>query len=301
MLEDKVIEIFVNVDDFCIEFDHEIKKHLIESKKPGSRNRNSQLTDSEIISILILFHFGQFSNFKAYYNHYVSAHLNDLFPDLVSYNRFVELKKKVAVPFMLFLRFHGLGKSRGINFVDSTHIHVCHNRRIHQHKVFKNVAERGYCSIGWFYGFKLHLIINDRGELLSFFLTKGNVDDRNLKVMLNMTKDIFGKLFADKGYISQALSDLLWGNGIQLIAKPRKNMKSNLSHIDQILLRKRSIIESVNDELKNICKIVHTRHRSIDNFLINIMGALCAYSFFPKKPSLNIEFEKTSNQLYIAA
>jgi len=128
------------------------------------------------------------------------------------------------------------------------------------------------------------------------------VDDRNLKVMKSMTENMFGKLFADKGYISRKLSDLLFGNGIQLIAKPKKNMKNvNLSQADRILLRKRAIIESVNDELKNISKLQHTRHRSLGNFLINLMSALSAYCFFPKKPSLNIQFENNNGQLYLAA
>jgi hypothetical protein len=301
MFKDKIIEIFVPADDFCIAFAEHIKHFRLENAPAGHRNRKASLTDSEIISILIFFHYGSFSNFKHYYNHYVKEHLRDCFPGLVSYNRFIELQQRVAVPMMLFLKMNCLGKSRGINFVDSTHIKVCHNRRIHQHKVFKNVAERGFCSIGWFYGFKLHLIINDRGEILSFYLTKGNVDDRNIKVMQSLTEDIFGKLFGDKGYISKALSDLLFADGIQLITKVKKNMKSqSLTATDKILLRKRAIIESVNDEIKNICQLQHTRHRSINGFLFNIMSVLAAYSFFPKKPSLNIQME-ASSQLCLAA
>ena len=302
MLRNKVTEFFVEADDFCREFEQEITQHLVEAKRKGSRLRKSKLSDAEIISLLILLHYGQFSNLKAFYTQYVCVHLADLFPDLVSYNRFVELKKKVAVPLMMFLKTKGLGKCRGISFIDSTHLKVCPNRRLHQHKTFQNVAERGFCSIGWFYGFKLHLIINDRGEIIAFFLTKGNVDDRDFKVMKSMTQHMFGKLFADKGYVSKKLSDLLFGHGIQLVAKPKKNMKNvNLSPNDKILLRKRAIIESVNDELKNICKIQHTRHRSVGNFLINLMAALSAYCFFPKKPSLNIEFEQGNSQLFLTA
>jgi len=299
---DKIIEIFVKVDDFCKEFDVSIKKHRFEAHGCRVRNREASLSDSEIITILIAFHSGHFTNLKHFYLGHICPYYKDYFPGLVSYNRFVELQQRVAVPMMLFLKTHCLGASRGINFIDSTHIKVCHNRRIHQHRVFVRVAERGQCSIGWFYGFKLHLIINDKGEILSFYLTKGNVDDRNVKLMTSMTQDIFGKLFGDKGYISKALAELLWGNGIQMITKPRKNMKDfNISQADKILLRKRAIIESVNDELKNICKLQHTRHRSINNFLMNTMGALCAYHFFPKKPSLNIVFEKDDNQLLLAA
>ena len=301
MLKDKVIEIFVPADDFCISFANHIQHFRLETSGGKHRNRKASLTDSEIIAILIFFHYGSFTNFKHYYNHYVKEHLRDCFPTLVSYNRFIELQQRVAVPMMLFLKMCCLGKSRGINFVDSTHVKVCHNRRIHQHKVFKDVAERGYCSIGWFYGFKLHLIINDSGEILSFYLTKGNVDDRNIKVMQSLTEDIFGKLFGDKGYISKALSDLLFADGIQLITKVKKNMpKQSLTATDKILLRKRAIIESVNDELKNICQLQHTRHRSINGFLFNIMSVLAAYSFFPKKPSLNIQMEN-STQLCLAA
>lgn len=294
MLQDKIIEIFVLVDDFCKDFSKEIYNQRLSSGHFKTRNRACALSDSEIITLLITFHTGHYTNFKHFYTQHICVHYRDYFPGLVSYNRFIELQQRVAIPFMLFLKYHCLGKSTGINFIDSTHLKVCHNRRIHQHKTFDGFAQRGQCSIGWFFGFKLHLIINDKGEILSFYLTKGNVDDRNIRVMTSMTKELFGKLFGDKGYISQALSDLLWGNGIQLVTKPRKNMKGqNLSQIDKIMLRKRAIIECVNDELKNICKLQHTRHRSISNFLINIMGTICAYSFFPKKPSLNIVFDNT--------
>lgn len=303
MLRDKIIEIFVKVDDFSIEFEQEIKNHRISDfKNTKTRNRKASLCESEIITILIAFQSGHFTNLKHFYLQHICVYFKDYFPGLVSYNRFVELQQRVAIPMMLFLKTKCLGESSGINFIDSTHVKVCHNRRIHNHKVFKGAAERGQCSIGWFYGFKLHLIINDKGEILSFYLTKGNVDDRNIKLMTSMTEKIFGKLFGDKGYISKALSDLLWGNGIQMITKPRKNMKEfNISQSDKILLRKRAIIECVYDELKNICKLQHTRHRSINNFLFNIMGALCAYSFFPKKPSLNIVFEDKSPQLLLVA
>jgi hypothetical protein len=302
LTSDKIIEIFVKVDDFCKEFETEIVKHELDAGNYKIRDRKTSLADSEIITILIAFHSGHFTNLKHFYICHIYPYYKDYFPGLVSYNRFVELQQRVAVPMMLFLKRNCLGESRGINFIDSTHIKVCHNRRIHNHKVFAEVAERGQCSIGWFYGFKLHLIINDKGEILSFYLTKGNVDDRNVKLMTSMTEQIFGKLFGDKGYISKALADLLWGNGIQMITKPRKNMKDfNISQADKIMLRKRAIIECVNDELKNICKLQHTRHRSVNNFLMNTMGAICAYAFFPKKPSLNIVFETNDNQLLLAA
>jgi len=181
-----------------------------------------------------------------------------------------------------------------ISFLDSTTINVCHTRRIHSHKVFENLAKKGKSSTGWFFGFKLHLAINDKGEIIAFCLTPGNVDDRDWKVISKLTKEMFGKVFADRGYLSAPLFEKLYSNGIQLITKLKKNMKNKLMDMtDKILLRKRAIIECVNDFLKNICQIEHSRHRSVANFIVNIISGLVAYSFLPKKPALNI-FQETS-------
>ena len=302
MLEDKITEFYVELDDFCNEFDTQLKENLaLGDLSVKRRNRKGKLSDSEMMSIYLLFHYGQFTNFKHFYIHYVCKHLTELFPDLISYVRFNARQERILLPLMLYLKYRGLGKSRGINYIDSTLLRVCHIKREKQHRVFKGVASKGKSTMGWFFGFKLHLIINDRGELLSFYLTKGNVDDRSIDVMGTMTKDIFGKLFGDKGYISKALKELLFQDGIQLITKVRKNMKTqNLSDVDAILLRKRALVESVNDELKNICKVEHTRHRSIKGFLTNLIAGLTAYCFFPKKPSLNISPIRT-NQLCLWA
>jgi IS5 family transposase len=151
--------------------------------------------------------------------------------------------------------------------------------------------------MGWFHGFKLHIIINDRGEILSFCVTQANVDDREPLKNERFLKAIFGKLFGDKGYISEKLHQMLFVDGIQLITNIKKNMKNSLMTMaDKILLRKRSVIETVNDELKNICQIEHSRHRSVANFMTNIVSGIIAYSFLPKKPSLKYETVKT-NQL----
>lgn len=295
----KVAEIFVKTDDFCIHFENGFKKYSLPSSTAiKTRNRKATLCGSEIITILIAFQGGQFRNFKHFYNHYVCHHLRDCFPNLVSYNRFIELSHRSAVPFMLFLHYCCRGECTGISFIDSTVLRVCHNKRIKRNKVFKELAEVGKSTMGWFFGFKLHLIINDKGEILSFYLTKGNVDDRNAKAITNMTKDIFGKLFGDKGYISKALAGMLFNDGIHLITAVRRNMKEKaLSNEEKLLLRKRSVIETVNDELKNICHAEHTRHRSVAGFLLNIISAIAAYSFFPKKPSIKKDIEETDPAL----
>ncbi len=291
----KVTEIFVKVDDFCNEFELEFKKHVLPAENgTNKRKRKAALSDSEIITILIAFHGGQFRNLKHFYTQYVCVHLSDCFPNLVSYNRFIELSHRSAVPFMLFIHFSCKGECTGISFIDSTVLRVCHNKRIKRNKVFKDFAKVGKSTMGWFFGFKLHLIINDKGEILSFYLTQGNTSDNNIDIITKMTKEIFGKVFGDKGYINQALSDILFNDGIQLITAVRRNMKEKaLSNEEKLLLRKRSVIETVNDELKNICQVEHTRHRSLAGFLLNIISAIAAYSFFPKKPSIKKDIEET--------
>jgi hypothetical protein len=302
MLHDKITEIFIKVDDFCNEFKNEFSKY--QSKKICSdkkiRNRAASVCDSEVITLLIAFHKGQFRNFKHFYLHYCCVHLKSDFPGLVSYNRFIELSHRHAIVFMFFIHYACKGECTGISFIDSTVLRVCHNKRIKRNKVFKGVAQVGKSTMGWFFGFKLHLIINDKGEILSFYLSAGNTDDRDVKTITSMTKKIFGKLFGDKGYISKALSDLLFGNGIQLITQVRRNMKKKaLSNEEKLLLRKRSVIETVNDELKNICQVEHTRHRSLNGFILNIMGAIAAYSFFPKKPSIKMDIQETNPMFLI--
>lgn len=292
----KVTEIFCIADDFCKEFALEIEKHQLESEAGAKkRNRASRLSDSEIITILLCFHFGTFRNFKHYYLFYVRPHLQKEFPDLVSYNRFVELESKVFIPLVLFLKLICFGECTGITYVDSTRICVCHNKRIKSNKVFKGLAEIGKSTMGWFFGFKLHLVCNEKGELLNFCLTKGNVDDRNIDVWGVLSKDLFGKLYGDKGYISASLFEALLGDGMHLVTGIKSNMKNKLmSFRDKLLLRKRSVIETINDELKNICHLEHSRHRGTINFLINLLSALAAYCFFPKKPSIKFEREETT-------
>jgi len=299
LFSDKVAEIFVKVDDFCNHFENEFKKHALPpSSGIKKRNRKTALTDSEVLTILIVFHGGQFRNFKHFYIHYVSCHLKDCFPNVVSYNRFIELSHRCAVPFMLFLHHCCKGECTGISFIDSTVLRVCHNKRIKRNKVFKGIAKVGKSTMGWFFGFKLHLIINDKGEILSFYLSQGNTSDNNAKIITKMTKEIFGKVFGDKGYINKALADLLFDDGIQLITAVRRNMKQKaLSNEEKLLLRKRAVIETVNDELKNICQVEHTRHRSVAGFILNIMSAIAAYSFFPKKPSIKKDIEETNPAL----
>jgi transposase len=283
---ESLLELFVSVDDFCQVFLPFWEQKLVQdgSKK---RRRAGHLSVSEIVTIIIHFHQSHYRDFKTYYTDHVCQHLRAEFPNLVSYERFVILMPSVLGPLCAYLKSL-YGRCRGVSFIDSTALMVCDNHRIHNHKVFAGVAQRGKGSMGWFYGFKLHLVVNDRGELLSCQITPGNVDDR--EPVLALSRRLFGKLIADRGYISQALFEQLLDTfGVQLITKLRKNMKNRLIPLmDKLLLRKRAIIESIVDQFKNISQIEHTRHRSPLNCYINIIAGLIAYCHQPKKPSLNL-------------
>ena len=280
-----LLELFCHVDEFCQTFEPEWQRCLVQ-QGTRQRNRPSQLSTSEIMTIVIHFHQSHYRDFKAYYCEHVLMRLHGEFPRAVSYQRFVELMPRVLIPLLVYVQSCA-GSCTGISFVDSTPLQVCHNRRISRHKVFDGLATRGKTSMGWFYGFKLHLVVNDRGELLTFRLTPANVNDR--QPVPRMACVLWGKLFGDKGYLSQALFTALFGQGVELITNVRKNMKNRLMPLaDKLLLRKRSIIETINDQLKNISQIEHTRHRSAPNFLVNLVAGLIAYCHQPKKPSLNL-------------
>ena len=289
---DKITDIFCIVDEFCTEFNKFSSKFTLGNPP----KRKPKMSNSEVITIMILFQLSGFRTFKHFYIYYVQKHMCKEFPQTVSYNRFVELMQANLMPLTMFTKTCSLGHCTGISFVDSTPIRVCSNKRIKRNKVFKDVATTGKSTMGWFYGFKLHIVINDKGEILSFCVTQANVDDRDPLKNENFLKQIFGKLFADKGYISEKLNQMLFVDGIQLITSIKKNMKNSLMTMsDKILLRKRSIIETVNDELKNICQIEHSRHRSTINFFTNLLAGIAAYNFLVKKPSLKYHTSK-SNQ-----
>lgn len=291
----KITDLFCVVDEFCKEYDQIVDKALL----GNTPKRPPKMSKSEVITIAVLFHLGGFRTFKHFYIHYVQKHMQNEFPQTVSYNRFTELMQSNLMPMALFLKTCCLGKCTGISFIDSTPVRVCKNKRINRNKVFKGIANTGKSTMGWFHGFKLHIIINEQGEILNFTITQASEDDREPLKQERFLDRIFGKLFADKGYVGKELAKLLFVDGVQLITHIRNNMKNCLMTIsDKILLRKRSVIETVNDELKNICQIEHSRHRSFGNFLSNIITGLIAYSFLPKKPKINFQTDPT-NQIYL--
>jgi len=285
-----LLELYCDVDDFWQMFAPLWERELLE-RGDKQRRRGGNLYPSEIMTILIHFHtYGElryqmgFRDFKTYYTGYVQVYLTNEFPHLVSYNRFVELIPSALIPLCAYLR-SCYGECTGISFIDSTPLAVCHNRRIPRHRTFAGIAQRGKNSMGWFFGFKLHLIVNERGELLACRLTAGNVDDR--VPVPKLVQRLWGKLFGDKGYLSQPLTSQLRQRDIHLITHLKANMKNRLMLLsDKLLLRRRSILETITDQLKNISQIEHTRHRSLANLMVNVVAGLIAYCHQPKKPSL---------------
>ena len=261
-----IVELYSVVDNFCKIFMEKWKAKML-SDGVKKRNRLRKMSVSEIMTIVIFFHQSNNRNFKNYYLGLISEHYKNYFPDLLSYPRFLSIMKSILVPLCSFVQSLS-GKKTGIYFIDSTLLKACHIKREKQNKVFAKLARKSKSSMGWFFGFKLHIVINDKGEIMAFKITKGNVDDR--KPVPFLVK------------------------GLQLVTKIKSDMKNKLMHlVDKILLRKRAIIESVNDQLKNISQIEHTRHRSPWNFACNLIAGLCAYSLQPKKPSISTEYPCT--------
>jgi len=278
-----ITELFMWVDDFCQQYDAWLVSHTL----PPTRQltRTPGLQTSEIMTIVLLFHQSPAKNFKFFYTSYLQLYKSE-FPNLPSYNRFVELQQRCLGHFYAFLTILcSLAQQTGLAYMDSTCLPVCHAKRASRNKVFKGQAALGKSTMGWFYGFKLHLIITEKGELLQAILTPGNVDDR--KPVRDMTRKLMGLIFADKGYIDQKLFQDLYQRGLKLVTGIKANMKNKLLPLrEKILLRKRSIIETVNSVIKKDFQICHTRHRSPINAFIHIFSTLVAYAIRSKKPMI---------------
>lgn len=276
-------EIFCFVDEFCKFYENEVQKISLSSGKATKKpTRQPMLSLAEIVTILIMYSFSPCKNFKFYY--LTCVKIAD-FPNKVSYQRFIELQPRAFV-IIAALANSCKGEETGSYFVDATTLAVCHNKRTSGHKVFKGIAQMGKSTMGWLYGFKLHLVINQKGEIMNLSITKGNATD--VSMVETLVQHLIGKVYGDKGYISAKLFERLFSRGLHLITGIRKTMKNKLMDMhDKIMLRKRSLIETVFDYLKNKFNLQHTRHRSPINFLIHILSTVIAYQFKTNKPSIS--------------
>ena len=279
-------EIFCEIDDFCKAFFPQFECGLLPASN-ARRQRALNMSASEIMTIVVLFHLSHYRDFKNFYLDCVKRQMIECFPTALSYNRFVEIQGRVFVALCAFMKAK-TGHASGLYYVDSTTIKVCRNQRINQHQTFDNIAQRGKSSMGWFFGFKLHIVINGQGELMAFCLTPGNTDDR--QPVPKLFKKLNGLAAGDKGYISKKMAAELAEMGINFLTKTRRNMKPvKRSSFEKFFLAKRAIVEAVIGQLKEICQIEHSRHRKPDNFLVNLLAALAAYTLKPRKPSINLK------------
>ena len=274
--------LFCVIDDFCKMYEMWEQHRLIPLS--GSRRRSGMMSLSELMTIMVLFHVSPCKNFKWFYLAYLPLKHGKDFPNRVSYTRFVALQSRLFLPLQLLL--HSLrGEETGLYFMDATSLPVCHNKRIKRHRVFDGMAKRGRTTMGWFFGFKLHVAMNHKGQIMAVKITAGNTDDRD--PVPDITKNLKGIIAADKGYISHTLFDELYMRGLKLLVGIRKNMKNHLMPIgEKLLLRKRFIIETLFDILKHETNLWHTRHRSPANAMVNLIAALIAYTAKTNKPAL---------------
>ena len=275
------------VDDFCKIYKEWEKQKLIPSAK--QRERQGNLSLSELMTIILFFSLSPYKDFKNYYLAHFHGERKNLF-NLPTYSRIVRLWPQIMLPLTILL--HSLtGDHTGTYFIDATKLQICHNKRTSSNKVFAQKAKMGKSSYGWFMGFKLHLIINNHGQVMAIKITQGNKSD--LSVAEKLSKDLLGKLYGDKGYISKKLFNDLYNRGLKIITGIRKDMKNHLLETEEkIMLRKRSLIEGVFNILKNRMCLEHTRHRSPLNFMIHILACVVSYSItklaskLPLKPIL---------------
>ena len=280
-----ITALYCCLDDFCKAFADWEAHRLIPSTT--TRQRAGKLSRSEMLFIVVLFHLSPYKHFKAFYLYGIRHQHRACFGDLPHYDRFVSLMPRLFTPLMVLLHSLG-GEPTGIYCADSTKLAVCHNRRIHRHKVFAGLAARGKTSMGWFFGLKLHFVINHKGQVMALRITPGNKADST--VLDEITRHLVGQLYADKGYIGHELFRQLWQRGLHLITGIRRNMRNYLMPLaDKIMLRKRFVIETVLDILKSEMGLEHSRHRAPVNAMVHVLSCLVAYAFRPGKPSISLD------------
>jgi hypothetical protein len=279
-IDHQLIDIFCQIDDFCKNILPKIypKLYLTNDKK-SIRGRKNILTLSETLTILVMFGRTKCKYFKHFYTNDICSRWIKYFPKLPSYTRFLAIRNKALMPLVLFLN-STFGKKTGIYYIDSTNLSVCKNQRIKRHKVFNSLASRGHNSMGFFFGFKLHMVINHIGEIMNIKITKGNVHDS--KCTIDLLKNLSGYVAGDKGYICKKNTAILKKQNLHLLTKTKKNMKQKkLSESEKIILSKRYSIETVIDCLKNGLNIWHSNHRSALGGFVNLLAGLISYNLNP--------------------
>lgn len=285
--EKKLIEVFCEIDDLLNDY-----KIYREEQGTPIKELQTHLSCSEILTILVMYHLSGYKNFEYYYKNQILGRNKKDFPKAVKYQTFLGYIPKCEQAILLWLVYM-CSKSKRTNMyiVDSKKLEVCHIKREKQNKVFHGVARKGKGSMGWFYGLKIHLVINNLGEIVSFALTSGNVADNNQDLLKYLFQKLEGIVIGDKGY-KTALFQWFYENKLHVLTKPKKKMKKlPVENKYNLLLNKRAVIESVFDILSSICDIDHSRHRSPSNAFVSIYASLIAYQYMDKKPCVFVNQE----------
>ena len=281
-MTDSTVALFCCLDDFAKLVEAWEHHQLLPAS--GQRRRRGKLCLGELLFIMVLLPVSAYKDFKHFRLYGIRQQYRDCFGELPSYSRFVSLLPRLLLPFYLLLHYCR-GEETGIYFTEGAKLAVCHNGRINRNRVFRGLAKRGRSTMGWFFGFKLHVLINHKGQIVAFKATAGNTDDR--QPLEAMSAALQGKVFADKGYLSKSLLLRLWQRGLHLVTGIRRNMKNYLMPmLDKLLLRKRFIIETLFDKLKSHMGLEHTRHRSPINALVHIISCLAVYTL--AQPKVNM-------------
>ena len=279
MLE-RLVETFCAVDDFCKAFVPQWEAYLL-SNGSAPRGPKPGLCVSEVITILLMLHGSGCKYLKNFYNGVVGEIRRRYFPKMPCYERFVTLQPNVLLPLLGFL-LSRRGQPTGIYYIDSTALAVCHNRRIGRHKTFAGLAARGKTSMGWFFGFKLHLVFNQLNEIVPVKLTPGNVHDG--APVEQLTQGLTDKLFGYKGYLGKQRAATLLKRGLVLLTKMRKNMKAlPMTLTDKLLLNRRNLAETIIGHIKAFSSLNLPKHRAPLNAFLHLLAALTAYQLNPLK------------------
>lgn len=295
--ENKLIKLFIEVDDLYKAYWSYRTQNGAAVQPP---RQVTVLSGSEVCTILVAYHYSGYKNFEYYYRQCITKQYADCFPQAPTYECFLSyLPKSLELLYLWLLYSISRSQRTGMYFIDSKKLQVCHLKREHSHKVFAGIAAKGKTSTGWFFGLKLHLVINNLGEIVAFKITSANVADNNHDLLKELLDSLQGYCVGDKGYLT-ALFDFFLAKGLHLIYKPRKNMKklpvqNHLNH----MLDKRAVVESVFDILMTICDIEHSRHRKPTNAFAHIVAALLAYQHLEQKP--RVFFPSSNHTLKNAA
>ena len=269
--------IFDQIDNLLKTMSASLKRKLLSDLRPKG-GRPSGLSLQAILAFGIFRFATGVKDVKHYHRKLLSSYSKEL-GRIPNYGNFNALMNQ-ATPYVIFLLqwicYCHQSAGGGLYFMDSTPMKVCENKRIFDHKVCEDMAQRGKSSMGWFFGFKLHVVCDSLGRLVSLLITPGNTDDR--KFALKLLKGLRGLCVADAGYVSKKLMQELYQQGLLLLTDVRNSMKRLMSETQHGLLKLRQRIEGVFSCLKHRLKAEASIARSPLGYLSRCLYACLTFA-----------------------